>query len=498
MMSSGNQWRLSSESLPGPLGWGVLAVISALIIMVGLNLPGTLGVPVDPGITILAFPVLAFMLYVVWCQERYWVYLAILSHLVIMVDSTPDSIGFGELVFAVLALGGLGVWFVKEMALHRRRIVETGFDLLLVSFIVIGTISSLAACVLHGGDLLQYAKEYVPIFDLLFYFPLKKVTRGREDVIAIIVLFAIVGIVNGTFGFMTYRQRLAAAVFQWQVTASRTNINESTSLALFIMGSTLFAYSSKLWLRAASLALSGAGLVFLLVSFSRSPIVAGVLSVMIMMTLSPWRNGRRVLIAMALALVVGAFVAYLVFPQIITSIGQSLSERIISVAETASDRSFNARLVEAGTILNRYVRYSPLIGVGFGTSFSFLDPLTNTTVTGTFVHNGYIWGLFKFGIPLAILLLWLMIYPIVRLMMIAPSRHEGFNRGLMAAAVGYMLCAFMVHFTSNLFTQVSTILNIVICWTLFDYVQRQVKLHNPKLALLSMSLPARKGGALEA
>ena len=173
-MSEGSHWRLPSSVMPGPMGLVGGAVVSALIIALGLNLPGMLGVPLDPGLTILAFPMAALMLYIVWCRERYWVYLSILSHILIMVDSTPETIGFGELMFAILGLGGLAVWLIKEIVLHRRRVVFTGFDLLLMSFMLLGTVVTMLACGLHGGDFLQYTKEYVPIFDLLFYFPLRK------------------------------------------------------------------------------------------------------------------------------------------------------------------------------------------------------------------------------------------------------------------------------------------------------------------------------------
>jgi hypothetical protein len=495
-MTSGAHWRLPSSSIPGPIGWVIVALASFAVVLLGLNLPEMLGVKIDPALTIMALPLGAAMVYLVWCRERYWVFLALLSHLLIMVDPTPDTIGFGELMFAVLGLAGLIVWFVKEVGVHRRRIVNTGFDLLLASFLVVGTISTAIACGLNGGDFLQYAKEYVPIIDLLFYFPLRKVTNERRDVVIILVLFVFVGLVNGAVGFATYRERLAAAVFQWQVTSSRTNFNESTSLALFILASTFFAYSNKLWLRLVALGLSGAGLVFLLISFSRSPIVSAVVALIIMMVLSPWRNGRRVVLALVAALVVGVGVAYIMFPQIASSIGAGISERVLSVASTASDRSFNARLVEAGTIMDRYFRYSPIIGCGFGVSFKFLDPLTQVTVTVFFVHNGYIWSLFKYGVPLAVMLLGLMMYPLVRLFVVAPARTDGFNRALMAGAAGYMVCAFMVHFTSNLFTQVSTILNIVICWVIFDYVQRQARAAQPMLAALSVPVDPRRGEAL--
>lgn len=466
--------RLHLEAFPGMIGKVGIALAVALLMALGLMLPDVAGVPLDRSITVIAVPMLFLVTYLIWQNERLWIFASVISHLMMMLDSTRDAIGIGELSFGLFGILGLALWFMKEVAIHRRRIILTGFDLLLLSFIVVSSITTLIANVLNGGNLLLYFKEYGVFVDLLLYFPLRKAVNRKEDVIVLLILFIVVALANGFVGFLTYKERLAQAVFQWQVTASRSNINESTSLALFILASTMFAYSRKIWLQIVSLALAGGGLVFLLVSFSRSPIVSAVLALIVMIFLSPLRNGRRVTVAIVFALLAGVGVAYLVFPDIVTNLGTSLSQRILSVASTTSDRSFNARLVESSSIINNYFVYSPIIGLGFGTSFKFLDPLTNETVQGVFVHNGYIWGLFKLGAPLALMLLGLMVYPLVRLLLVAPKRHDGMNRALMAGAVGYLLCSFMVHFTSNLFTQVSTILNIVICWVLLDYVQRQV------------------------
>lgn len=463
---------LEAGSLPGTGGLAVIAVLVAATMAFGLLLPEIGLLPIDPALAVLAPALLVGTLAVVWSNERYWVYLAILSHLLFMVDATPDTIGLGEVAFGVIGLGGLAFWFFKEAALFRRAVVATGFDLLLVSFMTVSTLTTLLACLLHGGDLLQYAKEYGVLIDLLFFFPLRKVTRTPRDVRILLMLFVGVALVNGAISFLTYKERLAQAVFQWQLTASRSNLNESTSQALFVLAATIFAYAKRWWMKVAALALAAAGLVFLLVSFSRSPIVAAVLALMIMVSMSPWRNGRRVLSALLLALVVGAGTAFIMFPELATSVGQSLVQRVVSVAETGSDRSFKARLVESSAILNRYVAYSPAIGAGFGVPYRFLDPLTNTTISGVFVHNGYIWSLFKFGVPLALLFYVMMAYPLARLGVYSARRSEGFNRAMMAGATGYLICAFIVNFTSNLFTQVSTILNIVICWTMLDYVRR--------------------------
>lgn len=465
-------WHIPSESLPGPMAAAAIGVMTAVAAAVGLMLPDILGLPVDRGITVLVPALFLVMAFSCWYSERAWVYLAIMSHMLFMIDATPDSIGVGEIAFGVIGLGGLAFWFAKELMIHRRRVIETGFDLMLAGFMAVGTVTTLIACLMHDGDLLQYVKEYGVVLDLLFYFPLRRVTTRPKDVIVILVLFVIIGMVNGSISLLTYRERLAKAVFQWQLTSSRSNLNEFTSQALFILGATIFAYARKLWLQVVSLGIAAAGLVFLLVSFSRSPIITAVLAIVIMVSLSPLRNGRRVVVALVVALGVGTGVAFLVFPQLASNIGQALVERVVTVAATGSDRSFNARLVESSTILSNYFAYSPVIGVGFGVFYKFLDPLTNTTITYSFVHNGYVWALFKYGLPMALFFHVMLVYPLIRLLAYGPRRNAGLVRAMVAGAVGYVLCSFVVNITSNIFTQVATILNVVICWTFFDYARR--------------------------
>ncbi len=461
-----------SDNVPGLVGGIGISMAAVLLVLFGMMLPDMAGLSQFREYGPILIPLLAAIAFLIWLNERIWIAMAVVGHVMMMVDSTRDAIGPGEAGFIALGLGGLVFWFVKEVGIHRRRLVQTGFDMLLLSFMVLGTVVTFIACVLHGGDILLYVKEYGPVFDLMFYFPLKKFLRNRDDVVLLLAMFIFIALVNGLYGFMTYRERLAQAVLQWQISASRSNVNESTSMALFVLGATLYAFANRIWLRVFSLGCIAGGLVFVLISFSRGPIVAGVIAVMIMVALIPWRNSRRVVVALAIALVAGAGVAIVLFPQIASNIGQSIATRVLTVTSATSDRSFNARIVESGTILDRYVRYSPLIGNGFGVSYSFLDPLSNTTTTGVFVHNGYIWALFKYGIPLALILLGVLCYPLARLLLGSPDRNAGFNRAVMAGSVGYLFSALMVHFTSNHLAQVSTTLNLALCWAFLDYIQR--------------------------
>jgi hypothetical protein len=177
-------------------------------------------------------------------------------------------------------------------------------------------------------------------------------------------------------------------------------------------------------------------------------------------------------------------------------LGSALAERIISVTSAGSDFSIQSRVSESKVLLEQYIAASPIIGNGYGVFFKFFDPITATTTNTNFVHNGYIWSMFKLGIPLAFMLLGLLLYPVARLLVVIPRRDAGFNRSLAAGAVGYIAASLLVHMTSNLFGQISTMLNFAICWAVLDYVTRNSGRGVPgDRPDAPAALPARNGAA---
>jgi|GEM_PF-2508362 len=464
--------RIDEGSLPGGMGSAVIALVT--ILLMGLFVYLSQMLPLNEPIALaLILPAIgALTLYLVWHNERIWVYLALMAHLLMMIDQADSGVGLPEVAFGSLVLMGLAIWFIKEVLVHRRRIVLTGFDLLLLMFIIGSSIVSLIASQLNDGDLVNYLKEWMSMLDLLFYFPLRKHMERREDVVMILVAFALLSLANGTYAFLNYKQRIAEAVYQWQVGHSRSNVNETTSMGLMIMCATVFAASRTL--RISVLAMMGvaAGALFVVISLSRGPIVSGICGIFLMMALIPFRQSRRVLVALVFALAVGAVVGYIFFAQYIDMLSSALAERLISVASAGSDFSIKSRVTESKVLLEQYIATSPLLGTGYGVFFRFFDPITATTTETTFVHNGYIWSMFKFGIPMALLLLGVILYPVGRLLLVGPRRNDRFNRALMAGTVAYIIASLVVHMTSNLFGQISTILNFTICWGVLDYVVR--------------------------
>ena len=232
---------LDPAVIPGGLGGSVIALLTILVMAASVALSGMIPLKEPIAIALIAPAIGMLTVYIVWLNERLWIYAALAAHLLMMVDSAENGVGVPEVAFGAVVLLGMTTWFIKEVMVHRRRLVVTGFDLLLMSFMILSTVISLLAFKLNDGNFAAYLKEWMGTLDLLLYFPFRKHMRRREDVIAILVVFALVAFGNGLYAFVNYKQRIAEAVYQWQIGHSRSNINETTSMGLMIMSATVFA-----------------------------------------------------------------------------------------------------------------------------------------------------------------------------------------------------------------------------------------------------------------
>lgn len=424
-----------------------------------------------------AFPLLlmglalsAVTAYVSIHNERFWVLSALALHAVALAGARSEALAVGEIVYAVFVLGGLAIWLTKSFV-RRERIIRSGFDVLLATFGILSTVVTLVASALHDGNIVVYMKEWGVASEILFYFPLRRVINTRRDVYIILALFAVVAVANSGVAILTYRQRLAEAVYQWQLKA-RSNVNEPTSIALLILSSTLFAYARKF--RWALVGLTGAalGLIVLTISYSRSPIISGIIGAFIMAGLIPLRRARRVVGAMLVSVAIGLGVVLVVYPKFASVITSAVGQRLASVASASQDLSLRSRVAESERLVSHYIASSPVIGYGYGVRFGFDDPISGGTTWTYFIHNGYLWAAYKYGIPIALLLVGVIFYPLVRLLYLAPRRHDGLMRAIVAATTGYTLCVLIMNNTSTLFTGLSGMMNFALCWALLDFVHR--------------------------
>jgi O-antigen ligase len=100
---------------------------------------------------------------------------------------------------------------------------------------------------------------------------------------------------------------------------------------------------------------------------------------------------------------IGPIVAFALITLAFGNLGFLLIEGVIdrfSTLETAAvtDISLVNRFNEAAHVWDKIQR-NPFLGYGLGAEFSFYNWIYRSTLTGTFIHNGYVALWFKLGLP---------------------------------------------------------------------------------------------------
>jgi hypothetical protein len=440
-----------------------------------------MNVRVGPELVLPGLATVLLTVFVLLHNERLWVYSTVVAHGLVLIYNM-EGIGFNQVLFILYVQGGMALWFVKELLVHRRRIVHTGFDGLLLSVFILASVTALIAYQFHGTSsdpltrrfALIGVKEWTLFADMMMYFPLRKILRTRRDVQILLAMYLVLATGNGIVNILTYRSRLVSAIYAYEILSSRTTANTPVSTAMAVLGATMVGYARKLKGRVLGHALLGSGILFTVISFSRAYILTLGVILLLMMFLAPRRSSMRLLTAMIVALLAGAGLMYIMFPTIMDTIGQAIVRRLMTAARGTADISLSARASETRTLLEVWIPASPILGHGFGAGFTFADPLSHVTSRPIFIHNGYIWPLYKFGIPVSMLLYLLLIYPFVRLLAYRPRRMLTFEHAVMVGAVVYMVGALAINFTSNQFMVFDGVFNLAISWALLDFVHRRI------------------------
>ncbi len=494
---------LAAERTADPPGLVLAAVVSlgviALAVVLGTVLPLPPSSPIRE-LLLLGVPLAFGICYAAWRYERFWILLGLLGH-ALMFTTRHIGVGVQEMMFAVVTLLGLAVWLVNEVAVRRRRIVESGFDVLLIAFMILSTVVSVVANRLHHGETVALGREWLVSFDFLLYFPLKKYARSRSDLLRLFICFGMVAMASGIASFSTYQERLAQAIYVWQIESSRVFANETTAMVMMLLFAVAFATVRRRSMRWICFGLFIAGWAFLIISFSRAAIAAGALALVVTPFLLRGREGARLALGIALAAAIGIGGAFVFRPDMARKVSYMVESRLSTMEHVGKDISLTAREVESRTVLQKYVTRSPMIGYGYGTPFRFRDPISGTTTMhADFIHIGYVKPIYRFGIPIALLFYFLLAYPLLRLLVRRPNRwRQPFLHWVAVAAVASMFGMFIHHLTTDLFATYPGTLNFVLCWVALDWVNRQLKREEEESATrASPGLPPATGELLRA
>ena len=121
------------------------------------------------------------------------------------------------------------------------------------------------------------------------------------------------------------------------------------------------------------------------------------LSLIVLFVTMDGANRTRLALSGIASAVLVILVAYLALGKTFFVIGLGLLSRLLTVGTaTTRDVSLVSRIYEAEAVLGR-VAENPLLGHGMAAEFGHFDIILDMTQQSSFIHNGVIAMLFKFG-----------------------------------------------------------------------------------------------------
>ena len=399
-----------------------------------------------------------YLIFVRWSFNRPVVAVSVivLAHLAILEKS--EGITPAEILFGLYFFGYLSYWGACKL-IRRQPILTSPPDYFLLLFLLLCCFS-VAIGLFDNASLFKGFREVLTVFSLLLYFPARdamKMYRHRRIVLGafllMVMVFAFKNLLNWSVG-------AAAATYLWELLGSRTPANAHFFFALSVVSMALIIHARKLSIRLCFLITLLISAAALITSFARGFWLGTLAGLVIMFILLDSRGkGRLLLYSFAGALLLGVIVL-LSAPALAQSFLAAIISRLASSGNPLEDMSVATRLAESKAVLVS-IPVSPIVGHGFGSTFSYYNPLDHMTVETWYAHNGYLFLIFKVG--LAGLFLFLGFY--ISVARIAWRELRRFTKadpeaGLEQGILATLLAMLLIAVSSNVFIEKQSLLII--------------------------------------
>ncbi len=291
------------------------------------------------------------------------------------------------------------VWLVSRRRAGLAGLIRRHEDIWVLLFLVWGAFITLLGVLLFNAKTLEAITQISGLALLAFYFPIRDLCqahpRGALRVLQLLLFF---GLYVALRNMMAYRDRLAAAEAIWQIAMGRISLAELLLVGGVIGGMAAGLYHQPGRSRSLFFLASLLCLLALILTQSRGYWVTCAIGLTLLFLLI---NGARRLRMVGLLAGAGAtgllVIVGVLGPQVLL-IASSIAGRMLSIGTAVSqDASLISRFYEAQAVLER-VTVNPILGYGMASPFTHFDILGDMTATSTFIHNGFVDALFKFGV----------------------------------------------------------------------------------------------------
>ena len=395
-----------------------------------------------------------------------WLIVAILAHLILALHrrEVEGTSVFQAVAYSFLFFPGLIWWFAKKIS-SGGKIVENWAEFMFVLFLFFA-LMSIGWAYIDSFSVVKGVREFILFIPYLMIFPMRDYVaeKGAQK---IIWAFLIVCIVAAISSIVEYRSAIEVAKFFWQVGASRVRAN-----AAIFLGSVIILYgfiAAKKYNQVLVIAILSMTTIGLVMTFSRGYWIVAIMGIFILSVITKGNARKRVVIFTLISIGSMAAIAFAIFPRMIIDLAEGLLVRFAS--SNLSDISLQSRFSESLAVLQK-IKLSPIIGYGLGAEFSFFDPITYQTATTWYIHNGYLWLIFKFGFVGSFLFLSFYAYMYVKTVSTA-SRIGGADKIMLLSFVTLMTIMLIINLTSPQFYDRGGILVLSMMWGISAGVRKK-------------------------
>lgn len=211
--------------------------------------------------------------------------------------------------------------------------------------------------------------------------------------------------------------------------------------------------------RAAVLAVLAMNTLCLLLTFERTMWVVTILGCFVVAVRAERVQRARLVLVAPVLLALGLGVLAVVTPSTLTT----ARERLLSIGQYGSDFSVEYRIRESGFVI-REIEQAPLAGSGLGATIYWGIPRFYVPAREeSYSHNGYLWAVWKLGLPGALLLLALFVVPMLRRRGPPETTFDLVVIGAQASLLAYLIANITFPTVSGLTSMPTTGLLVGMC-----------------------------------
>lgn len=362
---------------------------------------------------------------------------------------TKKGVSAFDIVSGVFLLGGLLLWLVWIVGFKKARLFKNSADIALLIFFLFIPLNAIIA-VINEVPFIEWIREFGAYAMILYFFPIRYYIKDKKDIVNFLICFSI-AVLFSVFNQFYFYNKLAVSMAVYAFELERSlKINQSLFTAATIFGIVFTLYQKKPFLKILLLSFTLLSFAALIISFSRTFWVI-LMAILVIMMFYIDRKSKIQVITATVVIILSIFgIIYSIFQENTELILKVVEKRLSSTTKGRQDESLQARFSEYEKVFDG-IKSNPLSGNGMAKQISFFDPITTNTNHTTIIHNGYLWFLFRFGLPASLLIFYFYLYYLFKLEKLARKTENKFYKALYLSFFLSMLLMIIANFTSSQF-----------------------------------------------